>query len=490
MRFHFVIAFFLLFSLTVLAQLHVSFHDVVDIHALQSPHASSARLRYENAALTYENYRKGFLPTVQLSVSPTSFNHSMRLLQDPSTGEYRNVEDYANTSAASLTISQKVGPTGGTLSVMTGLSYLHEFTDSRDSYCSTPFSVSYSQQLFGGYRSYILDRNVNRLQHEFAATTLCSTLANEQREVAHLYITVCLALLQEEQARKEVEAGDTLLHYARLRREHGNITSYDLNQIRIEQLLALNTQTQATADAKEAIHMLIIRLGLPENELSVTMPDASTLPPLLTEVEIRTLARQHNPEYKSAELRQAQAAKNLHTRKLATRFNASISLNYGLNQYAHTFCAAYNHPNQQQSVGVTLSIPVFDWGTSRNRRRMAENDYEEEEISIEEAVRKADQEIITQTANYNLASSKYHISREQYTLAMEQYRLLVNRFSQGSASVYELISANRSKQEAMLSHMNVIKTLFDEYYSIRQFALYDFCADKPLWEVYGIGKKK
>ena len=55
MRFHFVIAFFLLFSLTVLAQLHVSFHDVVDIHALQSPHASSARLRYENAALTTTN---------------------------------------------------------------------------------------------------------------------------------------------------------------------------------------------------------------------------------------------------------------------------------------------------------------------------------------------------------------------------------------------------------------------------------------------------
>ena len=100
----------------------ISFDVTVDTLALHSPHAQSVRLRYENSVLTYENYRKGFWPTLQLSVSPLSFNRSMRLLQDPLTGEYRNVEDFANTSAASLTISQKVGFTGGILSVTTGLS--------------------------------------------------------------------------------------------------------------------------------------------------------------------------------------------------------------------------------------------------------------------------------------------------------------------------------------------------------------------------------
>jgi len=108
----------------VFSQATLSFSTAIEVNALQSPHAQSVRLRYENSVLTYENYRKGFWPTLQLSVSPLSFNRSMRLLQDPLTGEYRNVEDFANTSAASLTISQKVGFTGGILSVTTGLSFL------------------------------------------------------------------------------------------------------------------------------------------------------------------------------------------------------------------------------------------------------------------------------------------------------------------------------------------------------------------------------
>ncbi len=108
----------------VFSQATLSFSTATEVNALQSPHAQSVRLRYENSVLTYENYRKGFWPTLQFSVSPLSFNRSMRLLQDPLTGEYRNVEDFANTSAASLTISQKVGFTGGILSVTTGLSFL------------------------------------------------------------------------------------------------------------------------------------------------------------------------------------------------------------------------------------------------------------------------------------------------------------------------------------------------------------------------------
>lgn len=254
----------------------ISFDVTVDTLALHSPHAQSVRLRYENSVLTYENYRKGFWPTLQLSVSPLSFNRSMRLLQDPLTGEYRNVEDFANTSAASLTISQKVGFTEGILSVTTGLSFLHEFSGSRDSYSATPFSISYSQQLLGGYRGYVLERNVSLLQYEAATLAYYQALAREQREVAGLYIEACLAQTKREQASNQVASGDTLLHYARLRRESGYITDYDLNQIRIGQLQARNTLEDSDAEARLALHALKSRLELKE-DVSVEMPDGGAL---------------------------------------------------------------------------------------------------------------------------------------------------------------------------------------------------------------------
>lgn len=465
------------------AQSSLSFSTAIEVNALQSPHTQSARLRYENSVLTYDNYRKGFLPSLQLSVSPLSFNRSMRLLQDPMTGEYRNVEDYANTSAASLTISQKVGLTGGTLSVTTGMSFLHEFSDSRDSYSSTPFSISYSQQLLGGYRSYVLERIVSHLQYESATLTYFQALASEQREVAGLYIASCLAQARLEQAAYEILSGDTLLHIAHLRRDGGYITDYDLNQIRIEQLQARTIQEDARIEVQKKLQALKSRLGLTE-DVSLEMPDGRALPPSINEEEVRTFARENNPDYKSIELQRAQAEKNLHTRKLATRFNATLSLNYGLNQYAHSFHAAYEHPNQRQSAGLTLSIPAFDWGITRNRRRMAENDYKQEMISIDESERKVDEEVHNRIMSYNHAAACFVISQEQFLLAQEQSRLLTERFRQGSVSVYELISANRSREEALLQYLNVVQTLYNEYYYIRQLTLFDFLRQQTLQDIY------
>ncbi len=464
----------------------LSFSDAVNNLALHSQRAQSAWLQYDNAKLTYDNYKKSFLPQLRINLKPITFNHAMKLLQDPYSGEYRNIEDFANTSIATLTISQKVGPTGGILSATTGLSYLHEFTNHRDNYSSTPFYVSYSQQIIGGFRSYMQEKKVSRLQYELAAMTVCQALAREQCEVARLYISACLALLRKEQAMKDIEAEDSLLFYARIRHENGYITDYDMTQIRLEHLQAIYTQAQYAAHAKEALHSLALRLGCQNENLSIFIPNTDALPSLLIEAEVKMQARQNNPEYKSAELRRTQAIKNLHHRKLANRFNASVSLSYGLNQYANTLCGAYQHPNQQQSVGLTLSIPVFDWGISRNQRRMAENDFDEETILIEESCRMADNEIITRTMNYNLASSQYEISREQYKLAIEQYSQLISKFSQGSASVYELISANRAKQNTLINHMNVVRALFDEYYTIQQLTLYNFCENRRLSEVYGI----
>ena len=467
----------------VSAQSKLSFSTAIEVNALQSPHAKSARLRYENSVLTYENYRKGFLPTIMLSTNPLSFNRSMRILQDPLSGEYRNVEDFANTSVATITVSQKIGITGGTLSVSTGMSFLHEFSASRDSYSSTPFSISYSQQLFGGFRNYLFDRRINLLQYKVATQTYYQAIASEQRAVAGLYLAACLAQARQEEAAHLALYSDTLLHYARLRRASGYITDYELNQIRIEQLQAHNSQEDSKAELQKSLQALKIHLGCMEN-LSVEMPDGNILPPSLDEEVVRRYARQNNPSYQSVELRRAQAEKNLHSRKLTTRFNATLFLNYGLNQYAHTFLSAYEHPNQRQSAGLTLSIPTFDWGINRNRRRMAENDYEQDMITIDESEREADEEIRSRTISYNHAAASYIISCEQFLLAQEQFRLLMEQFRQGSASVLELISSIRLQQEAQIRYLDVVRMLYSEFYAIRELTMYDFIAHQPLQEIY------
>ena len=142
-------------SSNVNAKITLTLDDAINFYTFKSATVISERLRFENEQLEYENYKRGFLPSFQLNLSPVSFNRSMRLLQDPYNGNYSNVEDYSNTSSASLSMSQKVGLTNGTLTASSSLSLLREFSRDNNSFSSTPFYISYSQSVIMGRKQTI-----------------------------------------------------------------------------------------------------------------------------------------------------------------------------------------------------------------------------------------------------------------------------------------------------------------------------------------------
>ena len=76
------------------AQTSVTLEKVVNEWSLHSPSAEKVRLDYENTQLAHKNYLKGFLPSIALNLNPISFNHSLRLMQNPTDGGYSYVNDF------------------------------------------------------------------------------------------------------------------------------------------------------------------------------------------------------------------------------------------------------------------------------------------------------------------------------------------------------------------------------------------------------------
>ena len=77
---------------------------VIDTLSLTSNSAQIEKLKYKNELLRYENYKKSYLPSISFALSPIGFNRSLRLMQDPTTGNYTYVKDYSNSSSVGLTI--------------------------------------------------------------------------------------------------------------------------------------------------------------------------------------------------------------------------------------------------------------------------------------------------------------------------------------------------------------------------------------------------
>jgi outer membrane protein TolC len=470
-------------SLTVYAKNTLTLSDVINNYLFKSSTVISERLKLENELLEYDNYKKGFLPCFQLDLSPLSFNRSMRLLQDPYSGNYSNVEDYSNTSSASLSMSQKIGPTNGTLTASSSLSLLREFSRDNNSFSSTPFYISYSQSLWGGNKQYKFTRDIMHLQHDIMIKNFCTSVSSEQQTILSLYLTAYSELLKRQQANNNMEMGDTLLKFAKLKRANGYITDYEYNQVELQQLENSYEQEHASQNYREAILKLKNKLDI-NSDMEIEKPDVNELPDILDVDRVTECIYRNNPHVLNDELQRKQAVYNKYTSRMSTFMNGTVSVNYGLNKYASSIKGAYERPDSRQGVSISFSIPAFEWGINHNKRKIADNEYKAALLDLEIVRKSFDEQVLTQAMDYNYTHNMLKIAERSYLLSQEQYKLAVQKFKYGKISVYELISIEKAQQTAMQQYYSALQSLFSGYYALRHLALYDFKTDRELADVF------
>lgn len=461
----------------------ISLDDAVGKYTLLCPSVKELQLSYDNSELEFDNYKKGFLPTLSMDLTPVNFNRSLRLLQNSLDGDYNYVTDYSYTGSAELSISQKIGITGGTLQAGSSLSFLREFTNDRNSYNTSPLYVSYNQPLRGGFKQYRYTRELQHLREDISLKDFCQSVSSVQQEVLSLYLTAYSSKLQLELSERNISTGDTLLRLARLKLDNGYITKFDYNKIELQQLHTQLTEKQAKYDLRNNLANMAIKLGLTDN-MDIDAPDPTLLPDILDYATVLELVRRNNPQALNVRLQQIQAEYERYSNKLQTRFNGSVSLSYGLNQYATTIANAYRHPDERQAVSVTLSIPIFQWGISRNKRVMADNDYKSAMLKLDESESEFENSIRKQTNSYNMSRNNFLTAQRSLELSKEQYRLATTRFMAGKISVYELTQVFDSQQSALNSYFSAVQQVFVQYYGLRHLALYDFVQGRTLSDIF------
>lgn len=461
----------------------VTLNEVINELSLECPEAQVERLNYQNELLLFDNYKKGYLPSISFNLNPVSFNRSLRLLQHPTDGSYSYVEDYSNNSSAGISIRQKIAMTGGELNVSSNINYLNEFSNHRNSFSTTPFSIGYSQQLLGGGKLNRLEKKIEQAKNDIAIKEYCAKLSTIQLKALEYYMTALLGKMEQDLSRKTMLKTDTLLQVARIKLKNGHITEYEVKQIELQATNAQYTYEKTCKKHVEALERMAVFLGTDRMEVEKPI---FAVPPLIDSVIIMHYVKQNNPFSKKQEIQALEAERHLYTAKLNSRINGNISLNYGVNKYAETFIDAYRNVNMRQSVVVGFQIPVFQWGINRNRLRIAHNDYEASKIERERQQREFENEIHETINNYNHSVRLWQTAEKAYQLSQEQYAMLIRKFSLGKVSVYELISAQDEQNSALQHYYLTIKDTYVNYYTLRNMALYDFKQNVELEDILAI----
>lgn len=213
----------------------MSLEEAIEYVVMHTKRAENIRLDYENALLRYKNFQRDFLPSVTVKVSPFRFNRSIERLQNAADGSYAYAEDYNGSSSTGISIRQNIVATGGYVEMGSSFNFLREFSSNRNSFNTRPFYISLSQPLWGGRNSYLLAKDVERLNRAVASKSLIKLLVDCQKETAMRYLQAYVAQQNLNYTERMLLASDSLLAQAKEKSQYGRITLYEYKQVELQQ---------------------------------------------------------------------------------------------------------------------------------------------------------------------------------------------------------------------------------------------------------------
>lgn len=452
--------------------------EAIKIAQKKSPQYVRALNTHQASYWRYRNYIADFLPQLSLRATlPEYSNSTRRIINDE--GQDIFVKQNQSVIDAALRIEQKVPYTGGAFSINSQLERVDRFgTQKATNYSLIPFSINYYQNsLF--YNPYKWDRKIEPLRFEESKRNIIENMEDISLTTCLRYFGLLKAQVGLDIAKKNLSNQDTLLQITKGRYKIGKIAENELLQIELSHLISQNNVTTNTILLKKTSQDLArfleldteaIELEVPENlvEFSVSIDKA------LSEAETN---RKSVIEFRR---RRLEAEKRLAQVRGSNRLELDVRANFGLNSRAEEYNALFQDYDQQQNISLTVGIPIFDWGVSKSRRKMAEADLNLIENDIEQEQQAFEQEIYLHTLNWSSQRDFLATSEKAKEIALKRYEITKKRYVLGKITITDLNIAQEEKDKAVVDYLNSLEKFWVDYYTLRRLTLYDFIAEEKI----------
>jgi outer membrane protein TolC len=158
----------------------------------------------------------------------------------------------------------------------------------------------------------------------------------------------------------------------------------------------------------------------------------------------------------------------------------SLNARFGLSQTAPSFGAVYSDLLDQEVVGLSFSIPIFDWGLGKGKVQKAKAAQEVVRAQIQQSENDYRRKIFTLVGQFNNQRNQCSVSKRAMLIAQERYELMMEKFRSGKASVMELNTAQSENDTVLQKYITYVSNFWKYYYTLRQFSLYDFIKGQNL----------
>lgn len=219
------------------ASMSLSLSEAIRLAQQYSLDAKVARFTFLESYWSYRSYRAELLPSVSLGGDVLNYDRSMTSVRNYEDGRINYVENNSLTNALTMSLTQNIVATGGTISLQSYLYRLDQFTHNQRIYNALPMRLNYTQPL-RTYNALKWRRKSEPVAYEQAKRQYVESMQNVAISVTNFYFSVLSAQSEYKQALATEAERTRLYEQIQRRLALGTVTKSEVLQLELSAINA------------------------------------------------------------------------------------------------------------------------------------------------------------------------------------------------------------------------------------------------------------
>ena len=392
-----------------------------------------------------------------------------------------------------LNLSQQL-PTDGRVYIATGLSSINDYrTDKRAASFNTSVGLSQPLNSLWGYNTNRADLKRARLNYERTNKALKREELDLVYNVSNAYYKMLLLQKGSDIAQMNLERQTEAYEISKNKYQAGLIREVESLQMEVDLVEAQNSYDMTTFDLNAVTNSFKHLIGL-ELDATVTLktemtnyaivnvnPNKAVEMAIMNRLEIRDreiqIELQKLQISRQKSLGQPQASLEASWERIGV---STMSLYETLpNSFSHSWNDLKNRPSNYQ-IGLTLRIPIIDWGRNRTLVRAAEARQMQNYLGKEDEERGIEVEVRNLVANLQNTLSRLQLLERNVSVAERSYAITLQRYTDGDIDSQALALERTRLNSARKNHLDAFVSYRLVLSDLMRKTFYDFENDSPI----------
>lgn len=468
-------------ALSAPAQTLISLESAMEIAEKNSPSIQRSLLNIEQYQYSLEAERASLKSRFSLTLDPFNYRNN-RQFDNQFSQWFTNRELY---SSGTLRVEQPILKTDGTIALINSLSWRNNQTsiagvgeNSNQAFYNNLY-LSINQPIFTFNRRKMQLEEL-QLNYENASLNYAIQRLTLEQTITNQFFDVYLAQLNLDIAREELSNTTSNFEIISNKVEAGLLAEEELFQAELNLANAqvgLQDSELNQANAEEAFKREI-GMNLDEDiQLSTNLDVREVVVDLEKAVEYALDSRM---ELRQRQINIEQSYFDLVRTRSQNEFRADLQLTLGIFGDNEQFNKIYETPTNNPSVGLSLNIPIFDWGERKARVQAQEVSIRTQQLELREDQKQIRMDIRRAYRSIQTQMPRIDIARKSVENAERTYDINLERYVNGDLSGIELNQFQNQLSSKKIEYARALINYKTQLLDLKVLTLFDWETQQPV----------